>query len=140
MAAFICKMCGAPLALPDKARTCKCRACGVLQSVPFLDSEEKSEACKNAERLRREGHYDKALELLNGLIGLSPADADLYWAAALCRYTVTFSGDKLTVKNPPAKSLLSDEDFKTALKFADEAQRKVMEARQRKLTRSAEKA
>lgn len=128
MAAFICRMCGALLELPDMARTCKCKSCGVLQSVPFLDSEDKSEACKNAERLRREGHYDKALELLNGLIRLSPADADLYWAVVLCRYGVSFSENKLTVENAPAKSLLSDEDYKTALKFANETQRTIMES------------
>lgn len=128
MAAFICRMCGALLELPDMARTCKCKSCGVLQSVPFLDSEEKSEACKNAERLRREGHYDKALELLNDLIRLSPVDADLYWAVVLCRYGVSFSENKLTVENAPAKSLLSDEDYKTALKFADETQRTIMES------------
>ncbi|MCM1167264.1 MAG: hypothetical protein NC299_09155 [Lachnospiraceae bacterium] len=127
MAAFICRMCGALLELPDGSGTCTCKSCGVLQSVPLLDNGEKFRACKNAERLRREGHYDKALELLNGLIRLSPTDADLYWAAALCRYGVSFSENKLTVENAPAKSLLSDEDYKTALKYADETQRTIME-------------
>jgi len=121
-------MCGARLEFPDRARTCKCKACGVLQSVPFLDNEEKTEVCRNAERLRRDGHFDKAMELLNGLIRLSPTDADLYWAEVLCRYGVAFSGNNLEVQNASAKSFLSDEDYRTALKFADESQRVVMES------------
>lgn len=128
MAAFICRMCGGILEFPDKMRICKCRTCGVVQSVPFLDNYEKETACKNAERLRREGNYDKALELIEGLIKLSPADADLYWAAVLCRYGVGFSCDMPDVTRVLAKSVLSDEDYKTALKFASMEQRKLMES------------
>lgn len=127
MAAFICRMCGGILELPDKSRICRCRACGVVQSVPFLDSAEKETACRNAERLRRSGHYDKAMELLAGLIKLSPTDADLYWAEVLCRYGVEFSSGRPEVRRALAKSLLSDEDYKTALKFADSDQRRLME-------------
>lgn len=127
MAAFICRMCGGILELPDKSRICRCKACGVVQSVPFLDSEEKETACRNAERLRRDGHYDKAMELLAGLIKLSPTDADLYWAEVLCRYGVEFSSGRPEVRRGLAKSLLSDEDYKTALKYADHEQRRLME-------------
>lgn len=127
MAAFVCRMCGGVLELPDRSRICRCKACGVIQSVPFLDSEEKETACRNAERLRRDGYYDKAMELLEGLIKLSPTDADLYWAEVLCRYGVEFSSGKLEVRRALAKSLLSDEDYKTALKFADGEQRRLME-------------
>lgn len=127
MAAFICRMCGGILDIPDKMRICKCRACGVVQSVPFLDDSEKETACRNAERLRREGNYDEALELLNGLVKLSPADADLYWASALCRYGVEFSDGGPTIRRAHAKSFLSDEDYRTALRFADKDQRRIME-------------
>ncbi|MDE6727002.1 MAG: hypothetical protein K2J80_03560, partial [Oscillospiraceae bacterium] len=130
MAAFICRMCGARLEIPNKTRTCKCNACGVSQSVPMLDSDDKQTACRNAERLRREGHYDKALELLSDLIRLSPADADLYWAAALCRYGVEFSisGNSLSVTRRLAKSFLTDEDYISALRFAGKDQRRLMES------------
>lgn len=127
MAAFICRMCGGILELPDRARICRCKACGVIQSVPFLDSAEKETACRNAERLRRDGHYDKAMELLEGLIKLSPTDADLYWAEVLCRYGVEFSSGRPEVRRALAKSMLSDEDYKTALKFAADEQRGLME-------------
>ena len=141
MAAFICRMCGALLELPDERRVSRCKACGVLQSVPFIDTREKQTACENAERLRREGNYDKALALLESLIKISPNDADLYWAAVLCRYGVDFSGGDLRVQNvSAAKSLLSDEDFKSALKFADGEQRRLMESAAAKIDETRRKA
>lgn len=126
MAAFICRMCGGILELPDKSRISRCKACGVIQSVPFLDSEDKETACRNAERLRSDGHFDKAMELLEGLIKLSPTDADLYWAAVLCRYEVEFSHGRPEVRRALAKSLTADEDYKTALSYADKEQRRIM--------------
>lgn len=127
MAAFVCRMCGGALSLINGRRICKCGYCGTVQSVPLLDGEEKAEGCRNAERLRREHRYDKAAELCEGLIRLSPTDADLYWALVLCRYGVYFSDGEPILERTQARSLLSDEDFKTALRYADEEQRSVME-------------
>lgn len=127
MAAFVCRMCGGALSLIDGRRICECGYCGTVQSVPLLDGEEKAEGCRNAERLRREHRYDKAAELCEGLIRLSPTDADLYWALVLCRYGVYFSDGEPILERTRARSLLSDEDFKTALRYADEEQRSVME-------------
>lgn len=125
-------MCGGRLTPLDKSTTCKCEFCGIVQSVPLLDDEDKAEMCAAAERLRREYHYDKAIELYEELIRLSPTDADLYWALALCRCGTEFAdrGGVLvpTLNRTTAKSLLSDEDYKTALKYAAEEQRAAMES------------
>lgn len=131
MALFICRLCGGRLTPLDKSTTCKCDFCGVVQSVPLLDDEDKAEMCAASERLRREYHYDKAIELYEELIRLSPTDADLYWALALCRCGVEYTdrgGDFVPALNrTTARSLLSDEDYKTALKYAGEEQRAAME-------------
>ncbi len=140
MAAFVCRMCGAALELTYNMRICRCGSCGVTQSVPLLDSDEKAEGCKNIERLRREGHYEKALELLEGMIKLSPTDPDLYWASVLCRYGVEFTDGGLSVTKALAKSLTTDGDYMTALKYADENQRAVMESAAAKIDKARRNA
>lgn len=131
MAVFICRMCGGRLTPLNKTATCKCDFCGIVQSVPLLDGEDKAEMCAAAERLRREYRYDKAIELYEELIRLSPTDADLYWALALCRCGTEYvsRGGSLVpaLNRTTARSLLSDEDYKTALKYAGGEQRAVME-------------
>ena len=62
------------------------------------------------------------------MIAMSPVDADLYWALALCRYGVLFFADGgLTLQRTQAHSFISDSDYQQALKFADEKQRRLME-------------
>lgn len=131
MALFICRMCGGRLTPLDKTTICKCEFCGVVQSVPLLDDEDKAQMCAAAERFRREYRYDKAIELYEELIRHSPTDADLYWALALCRCGVEYAergGEYVPALNrTTARSLLSDEDYKTALKYAGAEQRAAME-------------
>lgn len=131
MALFICRMCGGRLTPLDKTTICKCEFCGVVQSVPLLDDEDKAQMCAAAERFRREYRYDKAIELYEELIRYSPTDADLYWALALCRCGVEYAergGEYVPALNrTTARSLLSDEDYKTALKYAGAEQRAAME-------------
>lgn len=128
MAAFLCRVCGGALELISGESLCRCPHCGTMQSVPLLDSEEKTELCRRAEQLRREFRYDKAMALYERLIRLSPADADLYWALTLCRFGAELSADGgMLLNRICAHSVLSDEDYKLALKFADDEARAVME-------------
>lgn len=128
MAAFLCRACGGSLELVDGKSLCRCKFCNTIQSVPLLDSAEKAELCARAETLRREYRYDKAIRLYEELIRLSPTDADLYWALTLCRYGVELSPDGSALLNRiQAHSVLSDKDYKLALKFADEEARAFME-------------
>lgn len=128
MAAFLCRACGGILELVDGKTLCRCKFCNTIQSVPLLDSAEKAELCARAETLRREYRYDKAIRLYEELIRLSPTDADLYWALTLCRYGVELSSDGSALLNRiQAHSVLSDKDYKLALKFADRETRAVME-------------
>lgn len=128
MAAFLCRVCGGALKLVNGKSLCRCPYCNTMQSVPLLDSEEKAELCRRAEQLRREFRYDKAMALYERLIRLSPADADLYWALTLCRYGAELSPNGGVLLNRIcAHSVLSDEDYKLALKFADDETRLIME-------------
>lgn len=127
MAAFNCRFCGAALEFSE-SRVCECRGCGRLQSVPMLDSEEKRELITRAEQLRAEGRYDKASELFERMVQLSPTDADLYWGLALCRFGVVFFLDGgVSLNKTQAHSFLTDSDYHQALRFADGEQRDFFE-------------
>lgn len=128
MAAFICRFCGTPLELSGST-VCECPGCNRLQSVPLIDSAEKRGLLTRAEQLRKEQRYDKAIQLYEKMISLSPTDADLYWALALCRYGVLFFADGgLTLLRTQAHSFLSDSDYQQAVKFAGDKQRGFMES------------
>lgn len=128
MAAFLCRVCGGALELISGKSLCRCPYCGTMQSVPLLDSEEKAELCARAEQLRREFRYDKAIAVYERLIRLSPTDADLYWALTLCRYGAELSPNgSVSLNRICAHSVLSDEDYKLALKFAGDETRVIME-------------
>lgn len=127
MAAFVCRFCGAALELSNST-VCECKSCGRLQSVPLIDSTEKTELLRRAEQLRREQKYESAIKLYEKMISLSPKDADLYWALALCRYGVLFFMDGgVTLNRTQAHSFLSDSDYHQALVFANPKQREFME-------------
>ena len=127
MAAFVCRFCGAALELSNST-VCECKSCGRIQSVPLIDSTEKNELLLRAEQLRGEQRYDKAIQLYEKMLSLSPKDADLYWALALCKYGVLFFMDGgVTLNRTQAHSFLSDSDYHQALGFANEKQREFME-------------
>ena len=132
MAAFICRMCGAPLELKAGDRISRCPACGAVQTVPMIDSEDKAEMCASAERYRREYRYDKAIAIYEELIRAYPTDADLYWSMLLCRYGVEYIADgeqsRISLNRTSARSLLADEDYRMALRYADSEQRALMTA------------
>lgn len=124
------------LELVEGKSLCGCKFCGTIQSVPLLDSAEKAELCARAETLRREYRYDKAIALYEELIRLAPTDADLYWALTLCRYGAELSPDgSVSLNRIQAHSVLSDEDYKLALKFANEETREFMERRAEQIDR-----
>ncbi|MBD5383999.1 MAG: TIR domain-containing protein [Ruminococcaceae bacterium] len=136
MAAFLCRACGGILELIEGKPLCRCKFCNTIQSVPLLDSAEKAELCARAETLRREFRYDKAIALYEELIRLSPTDADLYWALTLCRYGAELSPDgSVSLNRIQAHSVLSDEDYKLALKFADDETRPLMEQQAERIDR-----
>lgn len=119
-------MCGGTLELNNKS-VCRCEYCGNMQSVPQIDDEDKAELCIVAERFRKEYHYDKAIEIYERLLKIYPTDADLYWSMLLCRYGVEYREQGCTLNRTQSRSLLADEDYKTALKYASSEQCDIME-------------
>lgn len=134
MAAFICRMCGGILE-HTKSGVCRCNYCGTMQSVPMIDDEDKAQLCTVAERFRKEYQYDKSIEIYEKLLKIYPTDADLYWSMLLCRYGVEYQPNGCALNRTQSRSLLADEDYKTALKYATSEQRSIMESQAAEIDR-----
>ena len=55
-----CKMCGAPLTLPENARSGTCEYCGSPVTFPRITTEAQERLYARAEHFRRLNDYDKA--------------------------------------------------------------------------------
>lgn len=133
MAIFKCKMCGGSLNVEPNATVVECEYCGTKQTVPKLDDDKRANLYDRANHFRRSNDYDKAMAIYEQILNEEPADAEAYWSLVLCRYGIEYVEDPLTHKRVPTvnraqfTSVYSDEDYKSALKYADGSQRIVYE-------------
>lgn len=133
MAIFKCKMCGGSLNVEPNASVVECEYCGTKQTVPKLDDDKRANLYDRANHFRRSNEYDKAMAIYEQILNEEPADAEAYWSLVLCRYGIEYVEDPLTHKRVPTvnraqfTSVYSDEDYKSALKYADGSQRIVYE-------------
>ena len=60
-------------------------------------------------------------------------DCEAYWSLVLCRYGIEYVEDPATKKRIPTvnrtqfNSIFTDEDYKSAIRFADESQKAIYE-------------
>ena len=133
MAVFKCKMCGGSLEVTEGMTVCECEYCGTQQTLPKTDNEQSLNLFNRANYFRQQCEFDKAAEIYEKMTVQSGADAELYWSLVLCRYGIEYVDDPLTHKKIATchrtqfKSILDDPDYKTALEYADMAQRNVYE-------------
>ncbi|MDY4186948.1 MAG: DUF6273 domain-containing protein [Candidatus Borkfalkiaceae bacterium] len=133
MAIFKCKMCGGSLNVEPNASVVECEYCGTKQTVPKLDDDKRANLYDRANHFRRSNDYDKAMAIYEQILNEEPSDAEAYWSLVLCRYGIEYVEDPLTHKRVPTvnraqfTSVYSDEDYKSALKYADGSQRIVYE-------------
>lgn len=133
MAVFSCRMCGGALDAVGGEGVCKCGYCGVMQSVPSLDDEEKAQLYRRAENYRRENEYDMALSLYERILTDDFEDADLYWSMLLCRYGIEYVEDTAsrgrvpTINRTQYTSVFDDPDYKSAVEYAKRSQKQMFE-------------
>lgn len=131
MAEYLCKCCGAPLDVKGRVTVCKCASCGVLQSIPRLDFDEKAILWERADKLRRAGEYDRAAELYQELLKLDDSDSEIYWCVMLCRYGIEYVEEYGSRKRTPTINrfsytpIINDEDYRAAVRVADGDRRRV---------------
>lgn len=133
MSVFKCKMCGGNLEVTEGMTVCECEYCGTNQTVPRLDSERKSNLYDRANHFRRNNDFDKAIGIYEQILNEDNADAEAYWSLVLCRYGIEYVEDPKTHKRIPTvnraqfTSIYMDEDYKSALKYADTYQKSIYE-------------
>lgn len=128
---FKCKMCGGDLHYERGTSVVKCPYCETLQTLPRLDDDKRVSLYDRANHFRRQNEYDKAASIYEQILAEDQTDAEAYWSLVLCRYGIDYVVDPATHKRVPTinrmqyVSVLADEDYKSALKFADTVQRPV---------------
>lgn len=134
MSIFKCKMCGGELHINPGESVTVCEYCGTTQTLPKLDDDRRANLYDRANHFRRNNDFDKAAGIYEQILNEDKTDAEAYWSLVLCRYGIEYVEDPATHKRVPTvnraqyTSIFDDEDYKSAVQYADAAQRVVYEA------------
>ena len=133
MSTFKCKMCGGEIEFEQGATVGVCDSCGTKQTLPRLDDDRKANLYDRANHFRRNNDFDKAMGIYEQILNEDGTDAETYWSLVLCRYGIEYVEDPATHKRVPTvnraqyTSIFDDDDYKSALKYADGYQRSIYE-------------
>ncbi len=134
MSTFKCKMCGGELHVNPGESVAVCEYCGTTQTLPRLDDDRRANLYDRANHFRRNNDFDKAAGIYEQILNEDKTDAEAYWSLVLCRYGIEYVEDPATHKRVPTvnraqyTSVFDDEDYKSAIQYADTAQQAVYEA------------
>ena len=134
MSVFKCKMCGGTIEFSAGDTVGVCDSCGTKQTLPRLDDDKKANLYDRANHFRRSNDFDKAMSIYDKILNEDSTDAEAYWSLVLCRYGIEYVEDPSTHKRIPTvnraqyTSIFADEDYKSALQYADASQREIYES------------
>ncbi len=123
-----CKMCGGDIEFASGATYGVCSYCSSTSTIPKSDDESKLILYNRANHFRRQGEFDKAVAAYERLLEQDDTDAEAHWGAVLSRYGIEYVEDPVTKKRIPTchrlqlTSILADEDYKAAVKYAPDAE------------------
>ena len=133
MAVFKCKMCGGTIEFEPGATVGVCDSCGTKQTLPRLDDEKRANLYDRANHFRRNNEFDKATGIYEQILNEDTTDAEAYWSLVLCRYGIEYVEDPSshqripTVNRVQFTSIFDDDNYKSALQYADGYQREIYE-------------
>ena len=133
MVIFKCKMCGGSIEVEEGASVGICDSCGTQQTLPRLDDERRANLYDRANHFRRNNDFDKASGIYEQILSEDNTDAEAYWSLVLCRYGIEYVEDPTTHKRVPTvnrtqfTSVFNDDNYKSALEYADGYQRSIYE-------------
>ena len=133
MALFKCKMCGGTLEINNNESVATCEYCGTQQTLPKLDDDRRANLYDRANHFRRNNEFDKAMGIYEQILNEDNTDAEAYWSLVLCRYGIEYVEDPSSHKRIPTvnraqfTSIFDDDNYKSALQYADGYQRSIYE-------------
>lgn len=133
MAIIKCKMCGGALEINNNETVATCEYCGTQQTLPRLDDDRRANLYDRANHFRRNNDFDKAMGIYENILNDDNTDAEAYWSLVLCRYGIEYVEDPSSHKRVPTvnraqfTSIFDDDNYKSALQYADSYQRSVYE-------------
>lgn len=133
MAIFKCKICGAPLEINNNETVITCEYCTTNQTLPKLDDDRRANLYDRANHFRRNNEFDKAMGIYEQILNEDTTDAEAYWSIVLCRYGIEYVEDPSSHKRIPTvnraqyTSIFDDDNYKSALQYADGYQRQLYE-------------
>lgn len=126
-------MCGGTLEINNNESVAVCEYCGTKQTLPKLDDDKRANLYDRANHFRRNNDFDKAMGIYEKILNEDGTDAEAYWSLVLCRYGIEYVEDPATHKRVPTvnraqfTSIFDDDNYKSALQYADGGQRRIYE-------------
>ena len=126
-------MCGGTIEFNQGDTVGICDSCGTKQTLPRLDDDKKANLYDRANHFRRNNDYDKAMGIYEQILNEDSTDAEAYWSLVLCRYGIEYVEYPATHKRVPTvnraqfTSIFDDDNYKSALKYADLGQTTIYE-------------
>ena len=133
MSIFKCKMCGGTIEFEQGATVGVCDSCGTKQTLPRLDDDRRANLYDRANHFRRNNEFDKAAAIYEQILTEDTTDAEAYWSLVLCQYGIEYVEDPATRKRVPTvnraqfTSIFDDDNYKSAIQYADGYQRELYE-------------
>ncbi len=124
MAVFKCKMCGGNLEVVEGQNIGTCDSCGSTMTLPKANDERVLNLFNRATHYRQQNEFDKAIATYESILEEDSENAEAYWGLVLSKYGIEYVEDPKTHKRIPTchrlqhESILSDLDYKSALKYA----------------------
>ncbi|MBQ6480665.1 MAG: TIR domain-containing protein [Anaerolineaceae bacterium] len=123
-----CKMCGGDI-LFNPGDTCgQCDHCGCTTTFPKLPDEQRANLFNRANHFRRQCEFDKAMAAYEHILEVDDTDAEAHWGIVLSKFGIEYVEDPVTHERIPTChraqviSILSDEDYQNAIKYAPDIQ------------------
>lgn len=133
MSIFKCKMCGGALKINENQTVAVCEYCGTQQTLPKLTDDKRANLYDRANHFRRNNEFDKASAIYEQILNEDGTDAEAYWSLVLCRYGIEYVEDPASHKHVPTvnraqfTSIFDDDNYKSALQYADGYQKSLYE-------------
>ena len=133
MSIFKCKMCGGTIEFTPGDSVGICDSCGTKQTLPKLDDDRRANLYDRANHFRRNNEFDKAAGIYEQILTEDTTDAEAYWSLVLCQYGIEYVEDPSTHDRVPTvnraqfTSIFDDDNYKSALQYADGYQRELYE-------------